>query len=111
MSKVYVVQDQRIWKGKDFVSKFDFSTAEDYGELVMLLESSDNQNDPQAVIDKLDHALALYTEEDHLLLVGNPCLIGWTVAVAAYYSPTKVVRMLQWSGRDRKYLPVISQLL
>lgn len=110
MSKVYVVQDQKIWKGKDHVSKFDFSTAEEYGDLVMLLESSDNQTEPERVIQKLKDTLEDYTSDDHLLLVGNPCLIGWTTAIAATASPTGEVKMLQWSGRDRKYLPIEAKI-
>lgn len=110
MSNVYVVQDQRIWKGKDFVSKFDFSSAEEYGDLVMLLDSSDNQTEPERVIEKLNFVLTDYTDDDYLLLVGNPCLIGWTTAIAGRYSPNGVVNMLQWSGRDRKYLPVQAKI-
>ena len=109
MSTVYVVQQQEIWNGRYYVRKFDLTAAEEYGTLIYLLDPSDNQENPDEVVAKLKEALADFTKDDYLLLIGNPCLIGWASAIAAYKSPT--VRMLQWSGRDKKYLPVVANIL
>lgn len=107
MSKVYVVQNQQM---RDRVTgemrpRFDLSPARDYGELEFLLESSDLPFRPRPVIEKLRRKLAYYTPDDYLLLIGNPCLIGWTVALAAQVASGRV-KLLQWHTQSQSYLLV-----
>ena len=63
----------------------------------------------QAEIDELNEKLAGYKPTDYLLLVGNPCLIGWAVAIATHKTGGSV-RLLQWSGKDKKYIGILANI-
>ena len=104
---VFLVQDSK-WvepKTSKLQSKFDYSAAEQYGELVELLHPSDSPFNLPVAISKLQKALAMFNDEDYLLLVGSPVLIGLAVAIAADLNDGNV-NMLQWSGAKRNYVVV-----
>ena len=104
---VYVVQKQHRWDAytQDFVPKFDITPAEQYGDLDYLLSPKAAPWHSASVLADLHNKLRYYGPEDYLLLVGNPCIIGWAVAVAAHYNAGSV-SLLQWSGREHQYIPV-----
>lgn len=111
MARVFVVQKQHRFdeqKG-ELVPKFDLSSAEQYGEIVYLLSPTASPFNPGPIVEELQEKLADFGDEDSLLLVGNPCLIGFATAIAAEASDG-FVRLLQWSGRDRAYIPVEADL-
>ena len=111
-SRVFIVQDQfkRHHENDSLVSKFDFSQAQPYGELVFLLSPSANPFSPnEGVIAELADKLHDFSSNDYLLLTGNPILIGWVTAIAASMNNGKV-RMLQWNGRRQLYLEVRGNL-
>lgn len=111
MSRVFVVQQHMHWDaGKQaLVPKFDLSSALEYGELMFLLSSSFSPFNPNEAIRAIREAMEIWRfgPEDHLLLIGNPCLIAWSAALAADRTGGRL-RLLQWSGKERKYLPVDS---
>lgn len=109
MARVYVVQNQHRWDhaSQSFKPKFDFSSAEQYGELVSLLSPTAAPFRPEGFLPELHEKLAQMQPEDYLLLIGNPVLIGLTVAVAADFLDGRV-QMLQWSGKDGRYLPIVA---
>lgn len=111
MSRVYVVQDQHRWdEGTSrLVPKFDLSTAEEYGDLIFLLGANAAPFNSPPIIRELQQKLSDYQDDDYLLLIGNPCLIGWSVAIAADMNEGRV-QLLQWSGKDRRYIPVPADL-
>lgn len=88
--------------------KFDLSPAEEYGELIYLLSPTANPFRPVPIVAELREKLSDFTARDYLLLIGNPCLIGWAVALASRVSPT--IRLLQWSGRERRYIAIAADL-
>lgn len=107
MSRVFVVQNQHRWdrdKAK-FVPKFDLTPAQVFGDLVFLLSPTAAPFRPEPVVSELREKLRDFGPEDTLLLVGNPVLIGLAVAVAADYNDGSV-SVLQWSGKDQRYLKV-----
>jgi len=108
---VFVVQNQRrLDRAKNaYVPKFDLNPALEYGKLVYLLSPTAKPFEPEPVIDELHEKLGNYDDDDYLLLVGNPMLIGWAVAIAGEYNYGRV-RTLQWSGKDNRYLSVNAQL-
>lgn len=108
---VYVVQDQRRYDRDtgQYVSKFDLSPAEEHGELRFLLTPTAAPFHPESIMPELWHGLRHYGDGDHLLLVGNPILIGWATAIAADANDGRV-SLLQWSGKDRRYIPVSAQV-
>lgn len=108
---VYVVQDHRRYdreKG-EYVPAHDLSPALEYGELVYLLTPTAAPWRPDLVIPELRKGLADFRNDDFLLLNGNPILIGWATAVAADINDG-FVQLLQWHGREQKYIPISSQV-
>lgn len=107
MAVVYVVQKHLKLDEEtgDLVPRFDLSAAEEYGQLRFLLSPNARPTNPQPLALDLHSKLCDYTEDDYLLLVGNPILIGMTAAVAAYYTDGRV-NFLQWHGRERRYVAV-----
>lgn len=109
--RVFVVQRQLRWdeKTQGLVSKFDLEPAREHGELVFLLGSSAAPFSSRSIIADLHRGLEDFGDNDHLLLIGNPCFIGWATAIAADNNDGRVA-MLQWSGKDRRYLSVRSSV-
>ena len=107
MSKVFAVQNQhRYDKEKDdFVPKFDLSAAEQFGTLTYLLAPNAAPFSAASVTKELHAKLSEITSDDFLLLIGNPILIGLTVAVASIYCPVGL-RLLQWHGKEQRYIAV-----
>jgi len=110
-AKVYVVQNQHRWDREKnvFTPKYDLSSAKAYGELVDLLTPTASPFNSEPVVKELQDKLAWFGDEDSLLLVGNPVLIGCSVAIAAQVNKGKVA-MLQWSGTDRRYVRVLVEV-
>jgi hypothetical protein len=102
MARVFVVQQQMRREGATLVPKFDLAPAAKFGALSMLLSPTAAPFNPGHIIAELQDKLRSFSDDDYLLLVGNPCLIGMTVAIAAQANSGRV-RMLQWSGRDQSY--------
>ena len=110
--RVFVVQNQHRWN-RDltrFEPKYDLTPAEEFGELVHLLSPTAAPFRPEPIVSELQEKLAGYQDGDYLLLVGNPCLIGFAVAIAADYNDGKV-SLLQWSGKDQRYVAVTTEKL
>lgn len=107
---VYVVQNQHRWDDRlgQLVPKFDLRPATSFGRLLYLVSPSAKPWDP-SVLDDMRHRLSQYRDEDYLLCLGSPILIGWAAALAADANDG-MLTMLQWSGTDREYRPVRAQL-
>ena len=107
MSKVYVVQHQHKWdpECRTFVPKFDMEPAQKFGELTELLSPTAAPFRSEPLIKELHQKLKGIKPDDYLLLIGNPVLIGVSVAIAAMHSQGEL-NVLQWSGKDGRYLVV-----
>ncbi len=109
---VYVVQNQMRMDERDgnLVPKFDMSSAARFGELVYLLSPTARPFTPGPIIRQLREKLGHYNGDlDFLLLIGNPCLIGFAVAIAANCGDGNV-SVLQWDGKKREYVCVKADL-
>lgn len=108
---VYIVQDHRRYNRDtgEYESVHDLAPAEEYGTLKYLLSPTAAPWSPETVLPDLWAGLRDFGDADHLLLTGNPVLIGWATAVAADYNDGRV-SLLQWHGRDRRYIPVTAQV-
>ncbi len=110
MSRVFVIQNQQKMNDTgDLIAKFDLSSAEKYGELVYLLSPTARPFSSEHVIGVLHEKLRDFGDDDYLLLIGNPCLIGFAVAIASDANNGHV-RLLQWSGTHRSYIDVEANL-
>lgn len=107
MAVVYVIQKQMRWdhRKQALVSRFNLEPAKQYGEFVFLLGATADPFSSEPVLEVLRERLEPITAEDYLLLVGNPCLIGWATAIAADRTDGQV-NLLQWHANERRYIAV-----
>lgn len=83
--------------------------AMDFGELEFLLPPTSNiMFASKPATDRIRHGLRNFTEDDYLLLIGDPIAIGVATVFASRNSPT--VNFLKWDNRQYKYYPVEVEL-
>lgn len=109
--KVYIVQTPTYLdeETQQYKAKYDFRPARIYGELVYLLKPTAAPFQSASIINELHEKLKDFSEDDFLLLVGNPAIIGWAAAIAAQYSDGKL-NLLQWHGRNNGYTCIKSDV-
>lgn len=104
--RVYIVQNQLVYNHDlDRHMNKDYSDAKRFGEVTVLLDNTATPFDLPPLMQKLHDTLKDITLEDWFIPVGNPVLIGLVIAVAAEYLGGKL-KMLQWSGSSRSYIPI-----
>lgn len=108
---VYVVQDHRRYDKDtgEYVSVHDLSPASEFGEVKYLLSPTAAPWASESIIEDLWGGLADFTDDDYLLMVGNPVLCGLATAIACDVNNGRI-RFLQWNGRQQKYTPVEAQV-
>jgi hypothetical protein len=104
MSTVYVVQEPLVL---DRVTgrprpKFNLAPAERYGEVVCLLGWSDDTSDPAALVWFLRDKLRGFTDEDYLLMTGDPNAMSIAACLAAEKNDGRV-KILSWDNGRREY--------
>ena len=103
-NKVYVIQE--IPGTKEGRPKINIMGAKEYGEFVFLLpELSQIIFSPGPIIFKLRKLLKNYTEQDYLLLTGDPAIIGVACSVVSDITGGKY-NVLKWDKQERKYYPI-----
>ena len=86
--------------------KINIMGASKYGEFKFLLpEFSQIIFSPGPLIFKLRKALRDYTEEDYLLLTGDPAIIGVACSIVSDITNGKY-QLLKWDKQERKYYPI-----
>lgn len=97
MSNVYIVQE---------MSNHDISGAMKFGQMQVLLPSNTQIAFSTApVVRRLKRKLREFTDNDYLLLTGDPVAIGLVCAIAAAYNSGRYTA-LKWDRRERLYIPV-----
>ncbi len=77
-----------------------------HGKLVFLLpEFSQMIFSPGPLIYKLRKGLKNFKEGDHLLLTGDPALIGVACSIVSDITNGKY-NLLKWDKQERKYYPI-----
>jgi hypothetical protein len=108
MMTVYVVQKQmRFDEGSgELVPRFKtLDRAQRFGAIEYLLSPSAHPFNPEHIIGDLHDKLKEFGDQDYLLLIGNPALIGMAATVASHYNGGKL-KLLQWSGRQGDYAEI-----
>ena len=101
---VYVVQE--IPGTKEGKPKINIMGAATYGNFKFLLpELSQIIFSPRPLIYKLRQALKDFTENDYLLLTGDPAIIGVACSLASEITNGKY-KLLKWDRQERKYYPI-----
>lgn len=97
MPTVYVVQE---------MPNHDLAPAMKFGEMKVLLPPYTQIAFSTApTIRSLRHKLRNFTDEDYLLLTGDPVAIGLACSIAAFYNSGRYTA-LKWDRRERLYIPV-----
>lgn len=107
---VYVIQDQQSLNrntGK-LEPRFDVTPAKEYGELRYLLSPSARPFNPDHVLEELRVGLKDFTEDDHVLLIGNPNFMLWIGMLLGPEIDT--VKTLQWNATEKRYLEIVAQV-
>lgn len=100
MPFVYVVQD-----GKNR----DYSPALKYGELKLLLPEGNIVLSTQPTVRNLKRKLKDFSDDDFLLLSGDPVGIGLATAIAAEANRGRV-QFLKWEPRECQYYALQADL-
>ena len=102
--KVYVIQ--HIAGTQAGNPNINIIGAQIYGEFKFLLpEFSQMIFSPGPLIFKLRQGLKDFTEKDHLLLTGDPALIGVACSIVSDITNGKY-NLLKWDKQERKYYPI-----
>lgn len=106
MAVVFAVQNPhwKSYKTGQFEPKYDLSTAEEFGRIQFLLEPSTRLFDTDRIVNTLRDKMADYSEDDFVLLIGNPVLIALTAIEAA--ENVDELNFLQWDRHDKAYSPI-----
>ena len=81
-------------------------SAADYGEIVVLFESGQQiMFSPQPAIRKLKRKLKDFSDDDYLLMMGDPAAMGIACCVAAEMNRGKF-NILKWDKKAQRYYPV-----
>jgi hypothetical protein len=93
---VYVVQE---------VPGRNVMAARQYGELSVLLPGGDVVLSPGPTMRKLQNALRHFTDDDYVLLMGDPVAIGMSCMVASDANQGRV-KLLKWDRQTHIYYAV-----
>ena len=86
--------------------KINIIGAQKYGKFKFLLpEFSQMIFSPGPLIFKLRQGLKDFKEEEHLLLTGDPALIGVACSIVSDITNGKY-NLLKWDKQERKYYPI-----
>jgi hypothetical protein len=113
MGTVYIVQEtlKRDRETGQLVRIHDLSPAAIYGTLVPLLEQGKSPSVLATVpiVHELKRKLKNFGDDDSLLAVGDPVVIGLATAVAAQINHGRV-SVLKWDRESRSYIRVSFEL-
>ena len=90
--------------------KKNIISAREFGDFQFILPEKTNLLwNPQETVSAIKKQLVYFTNEDYLLPIGDPAVIGVCTAIAADYNEG-LVTFLKWDNREFKYYPVRVEL-
>ena len=99
---VYIIQK---------VPKRDFSSAKQFGDLKSLVPYHEQiALSPGPVVFGVNKILKNFSDDDFLLLVGDPSIIGACCAIASRYNNGRY-KVLKWDRLERRYFPIEFNIL
>jgi len=94
MTKVYITQD---------VGKINFLPAEEYGELVPIINGYVNHTQLKRSMARMQDMMREITRDDWLVPAGHPALIALAGHLMA--DRTGTIRLLAWDNMTERYVP------
>ena len=84
----------------------DIRSAEKYGELKPIVAPGLNiYFSPAPIVSKMRDVLKNFNDDDYLLLIGDPSIIGVACSVASDINMGRF-KVLKWDRRREKYYPL-----
>lgn len=108
MSKVFVVSEPLTYREGKATPMFDITPAMEYGEIEILTKYNQSMFLSVPMVRQLRNDLKDFCDDDYILPVGDPVMIGTVCAVAADIN-NGLFKILKWDKRQRKYLPITVQ--
>jgi hypothetical protein len=101
---VYVVQNHVRFDAErgELVPRHNIEPARTFGDLRFILSPKASMRNLPEVVERMEQVLSNFTDQDHLLLIGNPVFIGMATSIAAAYNRGRV-RFLIWSRKEGCY--------
>lgn len=94
---VYITQEMR---GRDL------SDATTFGDLEILIPAEEQAGySTQPTIRKINRKLSNFTDDDYILLAGDPAIIALSAALACKHNNGRF-KMLKWDRLEEKYFPL-----
>lgn len=105
--KVYIIQEifKRSPVTGEMVSVMDFRKALDYGDLEVCLPKGPVSLTPGPTVDILKNKLRNFSDNDHIVAVGDPSAIMIAGAIAAERNAGKF-KLLKWDRDSKQYICV-----
>jgi hypothetical protein len=83
---------------------FDFSAAEQFGQIVPILDDSDNPLFLTRLMPKIKKSLADFSPNDYFLAVGDPAVMS--VCAGIIMRRQASIKLLKWNRRLTVYTPM-----
>lgn len=97
MPRVFVIQE---------TMKHNLLPAQAFGDLVFLLPPTLQITfSPGPIVTRMERELRGFTEQDYLLLIGDPAAMAVAGALAAKHNNGRF-KLLKWDKREMKYYPI-----
>jgi hypothetical protein len=94
---VYITQEMR---GRDLTD------ATTFGDLEILIPAEEQAGySTQPTIRKINRKLSKFSDDDYILLAGDPAIIALSAAVASKNNNGRF-KMLKWDRLEEKYFPL-----
>tara|TARA_R100000234_G_scaffold120090_2_gene105331 strand:+ start:4233 stop:4568 length:336 start_codon:yes stop_codon:yes gene_type:complete len=98
---VYITQEMR---GRDITD------ATSFGDVVVLVPAGEQASyATQPIIRKMMRTLSKFTDEDYLLLAGDPALIALASSIASQFNRGRF-KMLKWDRQKNIYYPLSANI-
>jgi hypothetical protein len=97
MPKIYVVQE---------TMRHNLLPAQAFGDLVFLLPPvAQITFSPGPTVQRMNRILSNFTDEDYLLLIGDPAAMCLAAVLASNKNRGRF-KLLKWDKREMKYYPI-----
>lgn len=88
----------------------DITDATSFGDVEILLPAGEQASySTQPTIRRMGRKLSMFTDNDYLLLAGDPAAIALAAALAARHNGGRF-KMLKWDRQENKYYPLEADL-
>ena len=88
----------------------DITDATAFGELEILLPAGEQASySTQPTIRRMIRKLSKFSDDDYLLLAGDPAAIALAASIAARFNAGRY-KMLKWARQQEKYFPLEAAL-